>query len=82
MDTVCAHMGRNRLELKHAFDQPPSLGLREACSWPCTKSTLRRLVRLVCGSRYITVPAKVADLRPVRLRASLRSRSTRCDSRL
>jgi hypothetical membrane protein len=68
VDLVCADMGRDRSELK--FLCSTSLGLRETSPRRCSKSSFRRLVRLVRHSGHITVPAKVAEFRPLKLIAN------------
>ena len=50
-------MRRNRPELKFAGQTRSGLGIRETRLWPGTKSTLRRLVRLV-RHRWFDIPSK------------------------
>ena len=66
-------MRRNRPELEFAGQTRSGVGIRETRLWPGTKSTLRRLVRLVRRS-WLDFPstemAKTFNLRaaPLRLR--------------
>src|SRR4030095_13965682 len=54
LDYVSAHMHRNRCELEFALQTRTGLGIREACQWLGTKSTLRCLVRLVRCRWFVT----------------------------
>ena len=56
VDSVCDHMRRNRPELEFAGQTRSGLGIRETRLWPGTKSTLRRLVRLV-RRRWLDFPS-------------------------
>jgi len=57
VDFVRDHIRRNRPELEFAGQTRSALGIRETRLWPGTKSTLRRLVRLV-RRRWSDIPSK------------------------
>ena len=57
VDSVRDYMHRNRPELEFVGQTWSNLGIRETRLWPGTKSTLRRLVRLV-RARWHDIPSK------------------------
>jgi hypothetical protein len=81
LDYVSAHMHRNRCELEFARQTRTGLGIREACQWLGTKSTLRCLVRLVRCRWFVTVSREMAKAFRLRLVAQQQRLARRLTNR-